>query len=73
MEWRMGNNARCFSARGVGIAPVSDGGISWRTSKLLITSVLAVHGAEDDAVLYIYSRLMVDDVNNSGENAGIIE
>lgn len=56
-----------------GIAPVAGGGMSWRTSKLYTTPVLAVHGGADTVVPIVYSQLMVDGVNNEGGNAELIE
>ncbi len=67
--WMMGKTYPSFFA---GIAPVAGGGMSWRTSKLRTTPILAVHGTTDDVVPYIYSKLMVDAVNNSGGNAELI-
>ena len=55
--WMMGKTYPEFFA---GIAPVAGGGMSWRTSKLKTTPVLAAHGTEDTIVPFVYSKLMVD-------------
>lgn len=68
--WMMGLTYPSFFA---GIAPIAGGGMSWRTSKLSTTPVLAAHGVIDDVVPITYSRLMVDGVNQNGGNAELIE
>ena len=67
--WMMGLTYPSFFSA---IAPVSGGGMSWRTPKLVSTPVLAVHGSADGAVPAVYSELMVNAVNNSGGKAELI-
>lgn len=67
--WMMGKTYPTLFA---GIAPVAGGGMSWRTSKLRTTPVLAVHGKDDTVVPPIYSSLMVDGVNGAGGCAELI-
>ena len=67
--WMMGKTYPSFFAA---IAPVAGGGMSWRTSKLRTTPVLAVHGREDTVVPPVYSQLMVDGVNSNGGSAELI-
>lgn len=67
--WMMGETyTNFFSA----IAPVAGGGMSWRTPNLQTTPVLAVHGDADTLVPIVYSKLMVDAVNENGGNAELI-
>ena len=68
--WMMGKTYPSFFA---GIAPVAGGGMSWRTTKLCSTPVLAIHGTADDGVPIIYSQLMVDGVNKNGGSAELME
>ncbi len=68
--WMMAKTYPSFFA---GMAPVAGGGMSWRTAKLRTTPVLAIHGGADDVVPPVYSKLMVDGVNNSGGQAEYIE
>lgn len=51
------------------IAPVSGGGMSWRTAKLIKTPVFAYHGDLDDVVPITYSQLMVEALKEKGGNA----
>ena len=51
------------------IAPVAGGGMAWRCEALKTTPVLAYHGDLDEPVPLVYSRLMVDSVNEKGGNA----
>ena len=67
--WMMGKTYPSFFAA---IAPVAGGGMSWRTSKLRTTPVLAVHGVADTTVPIIYSELMVNGVNSSKGKAELI-
>lgn len=64
--WEMALTYRNFFA---GIAPIAGGGFSWRCKNLITTPVYAVHGGSDSVVPPIYSKLMVDSVNNFGGNA----
>lgn len=67
--WMMGLTYTNFFA---GIAPVAGGGMSWRTSNLRTTPVLAAHGDKDMSVPIICSELMVNGVNAFGGNAELI-
>ena len=67
--WMMGKTYRNFFSA---IGPVAGGGMAWRTSNLLTTPVLAVHGAADDDVLPVCTTLMVDGVLASGGHAELI-
>ena len=68
--WMMGLTYNNFFS---GIAPVSGGGMSWRTPNLKTTPVLATHGTDDDLVPITYSELMTDAVNKAGGNARLIK
>ena len=67
--WMMGLTYNNFFSA---IAPVSGGGMSWRTSNLKTTPVMATLGTEDDLVPMLYSELMVNGVNEAGGNARLI-
>ena len=67
--WMMGKTYNNFFAA---IAPVAGGGMSWRASNLRTTPVLAFHGDADKSVPIVYSRLMVDAVNQTGGNAKLV-
>lgn len=67
--WTMG---MCYPNFFSALAPVSGGGMSWRTPNLKNTPVFAVHGDIDTTVPCIYSKLMVDGVKRSGGNAQLV-
>ena len=68
--WMMGLTYNNFFAA---IAPISGGGMSWRTPNLRTTPVFATHGVDDDLVPMIYSQLMVDAVNAAGVNSTLTQ
>lgn len=41
------------------IAPVSGGGMPWRSGKLCTTPIFAVHGTEDPAVPFVCTQMMI--------------
>lgn len=55
----------CFA----GIAAVSGGGMSWRSSNLSGTPILLYHGDKDDDVPVIYSEMLYNSLKNKGYNA----
>ncbi len=67
--WMMGlTYPEFFSA----IAPVAGGGMSWRTAKLVNVPIKSFHGTIDLTVPIIYSKMMVDGVNECGGNAELV-
>lgn len=68
--WMMGLTYNNFFSA---IAPISGGGMSWRTPNLKTTPVLVTHGTDDDLVPITYSELMVNAVNSAGGNAQLIK
>ncbi|MBE6739749.1 MAG: hypothetical protein E7565_05470 [Ruminococcaceae bacterium] len=54
------------------IVPVAGGGMSWRTTNLKTTPVIAYHGGSDSVVPPVYSQLCVDGVNRNGGTAELI-
>lgn len=48
------------------IAPVAGGGMSWRCGNLRSTPVYAVHGDCDEAVPYVYTRMLSDALQTAG-------
>lgn len=64
--WEMGMTFPSFFSA---IAPVSGGGMEWRAQKLVNTPVRAYHGADDDAVKPINSKMMVDKIQEAGGSA----
>ena len=67
--WMMGMTYPSFFSA---IGPVAGGGMSWRTSKLVTTPVLAIHGSGDDCVSVAYSQMMVKSTNAYGGKAELI-
>lgn len=55
-----------------GVAPVAGGGMSWRSPKLCTTPIFAVHGSADSVVPIVYSKLMVESVNEKGGQARLL-
>jgi len=61
--WMMGiTYPALFSA----IAPIAGGNMTWRACRLVNTPVYALHGAEDTAVVPMYSQLMCDAIAAKG-------
>lgn len=68
--WSMGLTYSNFFS---GIAPIAGGGMVWRAgTNLKTTPIYAVHGAKDDLVLPIHSKLMCDKVITEGGNAKLV-
>lgn len=64
--WEMG---MCYPEMFAAIAPVSGGGVVWRTGKLIKTPVIAYHGEKDTLVPPSQSEIMVDSTNRNGGTA----
>lgn len=67
--WMMGLSYPDFFAA---MAPVAGGGMSWRASNLRTTPIRAFHGSCDTAVPFVYSELMVKEVQKHGGCADLI-
>ncbi len=61
--------AACAPERFSCLAALCGGGMSWRASRLANMPIRAFHGGKDPVVPPVYSRLMVDAVNECGGNA----
>ena len=67
--WMMGMTYPNFFAV---IVPVAGGGMSWRTTNLKTTPVIAYHGGSDSLVSADYSRVCVEATNKNGGSAELI-